>query len=266
MKRIAIIPVFIAAVLFSAQARAGILRNNTVWTGTVKVSGRLLVKRGVTLKIDPGTVVKFVPAKQDDTGLAQCGMLVRGTIIADGLPGARIRFTSAAQRPRPGDWGEIQIIKSKGSSFTDCDFRYGGWGLHIHHTKIKISDCTFMRNSFGGIRGKGGKVEIAGCVLKGMQIGMRYWKGAPYIHNSDIMDDGTGIFWRQGCEGSKIKYNNFQGNRDYDIKLGEGQSGDIDARLNWWGDERPKLYDRHRESYIGRVVTEPALSARVKIN
>ncbi len=265
MKKIAIIAAVVAAVLFSARVRAGTLEANAVWTGTVKVSGRLLVKPGVTLKIEPGTVVKFVPAKPDDTGLAQCGMLILGTIIADGRPGARIRFTSAAQRPRPGDWGEIQIIRSKGSSFTDCDFRFGGWGLHMHHTKIKISGCTFMRNRFGGIRGKGGRVEIAGCILKGMHIGIRYLSGGPYIHNSDITDDRTGIFWRQGCN-PRIKYNNFQGNRDYDIKLGELQSGNIDARLNWWGDGRPKLYDRHRESYIGRVITKPALSARAKIN
>ncbi len=266
MKRIAIVPVIIASFFFYAQARAATLGTDTVWAGTVKVSGRLFVKQGVTLKIEPGTVVKFVPAKPDDTGLAQCGMLILGTIIADGHPGARIRFTSAAQKPRPGDWGEIQIIRSKGSSFKYCDFRYGGWGLHIHHTKIKVSDCTFTRNRFGGIRGKGGKVEIADCMLTGMNIGIRYWKGAPYIHNSDITDDRTGIFWRQGCEGARIKYNNFQGNRDYDIKLGEGQAGDIDASLNWWGDGRAKLFDRHRESYIGKVITEPALSARVKIN
>ncbi|MHB8173629.1 MAG: right-handed parallel beta-helix repeat-containing protein [Nitrospirota bacterium] len=266
MKKLAIIPAVIAVAFFSAHARAGTLRNNTVWTGTVKVSGRLVVRRGVTLKIEPGTVVKFTPAKLDDTGLAECGMLVKGTIIADGSPGARINFTSGAAVPKPGDWGEIQLISSKGSSFRDCDFSYGGWGLHIHHTRIKIADCTFMHNSFGGVRGKGGKVEIADCILKGMQIGIRYWKGAPFIHNSEISDNRTGIFWRQGCEGASIKYNNFQGNKDYDIKLGEGQTKDIDARMNWWGGGNPKVYDRHRENYIGSVITKPALADKVKIN
>lgn len=260
---------FLSAALFlllipvSVQAHS--LKKDARWSGYVKVEGQLEVEPGVKLTIEPGTTVRFMPAKLDEEGLAECGLVVKGTIVADGLPGKRIRFTSGADRPKPGDWGEIKLMASKGSSFKDCDFRYGGWGLHVHHTKIKIDGCTFTRNSYGGLRGKGGKVELTGCTMKGMELGIRYWQGAPSIRRSEITGNKTGIFFREECEGSTISDNNIYGNSDYDIKLGEAQKGDIDARNNWWGGGSPKVYDRRRESYIGRVLTEPALKDKVNI-
>lgn len=253
-----------AILLLPTFAHAQSLTKDARWSGDVKVQGQLIVEPGVKLTIEPGTTVRFMPGKLDEEGLAESGLVVKGTIVANGRPGARILFTSGSESPKPGDWGEIKLLASPGSSFKDCDFRYGGWGLHVHHTQIKIEGCTFERNSYGGVRGKGGKVELTGCTMKGMELGVRYWQGAPSIHHNEITGNETGIFFREECEGSNISNNNIYGNSDYDIKLGEAQKGDIDARNNWWGGGSPKVYDRRREGYIGKVLTEPALKDKVR--
>jgi hypothetical protein len=60
-----------------------------------------------------------------------------------------------------------------------------------------------------------------------------------------------------------VRNNNFIGNLDYHIKLGELQAADVDARFNYWGESDPerreeKLFDRKDASYLGRVIHEPA--------
>ena len=260
-----------ASLLIAAQAaEAGSLAKDATWSGTVKVEGQLVVEKGATLTLKPGTRVEFVPGKMDEEGLADSGLVVKGAIAAKGLPGSRITFTSGAVRKRPGDWGEVKLLSSEGSAFDNCDFMFGGWGLHVHDSTLTISGCTFTNELYGGIRGIGGEVEITGCTITGLEVGIRFWKGAPSIHHNNITRNGTGIFCRQGMGGAAICMNNIYSNSEYDIKLGDLQKDDVDARRNWWGTTdinriRGRIYDREREGYIGRVVIEPVLNGEVKI-
>jgi nitrous oxidase accessory protein NosD len=259
-----------ALILQPHAADAHALAKDAVWSGTVKVEGQLVVEKGVTLTVMPGARVLFLPGKLDEEGLAQSGLLVRGRVVARGGQKARITFTSGAAKPSPGDWGEIKLIESTGSEFTGCDFSFGGWGLHVHDSKLSISKCTFINNSYGGVRGVGGDVEVAGCTFRGMDIGIRYWKGAPSIHHNTITGNRTGIFLRQDTGSASIYFNNIYGNSEYDMKLGDAHKDDVDARRNWWGTRevsyiRKKIYDKDRDGYVGRVNIEPVLDRRVEL-
>jgi hypothetical protein len=84
------------------------------------------------------------------------------------------------------------------------------------------------------------------------------------------MRNKTGIFLRQEAEGVTIKFNNIYANTEYNIKLGDGQTEDVDASRNWWGTNdapyiRRKIYDKEREGYIGRVIIEPVLPQKVAL-
>ena len=260
-----------ASLLIAAQAaEAGSLAKDATWSGTVKVEGQLVVEKGATLTLKPGTRVEFVPGKMDEEGLADSGLVVKGAIVAKGLPGSRITFTSGAVRKRPGDWGEVKLLSSEGSAFDNCDFMFGGWGLHVHDSTLTISGCTFTNELYGGIRGIGGEVEITGCTITGLEVGIRYWKGAPSIHHNTITGNRTGIFLRQDTGSASIYFNNIYGNSEYDMKLGDSHKDDVDARRNWWGTRevsyiRKKIYDKDRDGYIGRVNIEPVLDRRVEL-
>jgi hypothetical protein len=270
MRFIPTVALAVLTLVFASPAMAQSMAKSARWSGTVKVEGQLVVEKGVTLTIEPGTNVVFLPGKLDEEGLAESGLLVKGTIIAKGTPGKRILFTSGAKHPAPGDWGEVKLLNSTGSAFGSCDFRFGGWGLHLHDSDIKVEGCTFSDNSYGGMRGQGGSVEITGCTLSGMEVGIRYWKSSPSIHHNTIMRNKTGIFLRQDAEGAMISFNNIFANTEYDIKLGDGQTKDVDASRNWWGTKetsyiRRKIYDKSREDYIGNVIIEPVLPQRVAL-
>ena len=261
-----------AAVLLVAShaAYAKSLTKDEVWSGKVKVEGQIVVEKGATLTIEPGTKVQFLPGKLDEEGLSDSGLVVKGAIVAKGRPDSRITFTSGAAAGKPGDWGEVKLIASDGSAIEYCDFNYGGWGLHVHDSKLTISHCTFTNNLYGGIRGIGGEVEIAFCAIRGLEVGIRYWKGAPSIHHNNTTGNGTGIFCRQDMGGAVICLNNIYWNTEYDIKLGDMQKEDVNAQRNWWGTTdiariRNRIYDKSREGYIGRVLIEPVLQKEVSI-
>ena len=228
-------PAALILLFYPATAWPLTVDKDTAWSGTVDVEGQVTVEKSATLTIAPGTVVRFARGGADAEGLADTGLLVKGAVVADGRPGARIIFTSAVKSPAPGDWGEVKVFKSTGSSFTDCDFSFGGWGLHVHESDLKVTGCTFTNNSFGGLRGKAGHVEVEGSTFKGMDIGIRYWRGSPHIHKNTFTENTTGIFLRQDCDGARVNFNNIYGNLEYDVKLGDGQKRDVDFRNNWWG-------------------------------
>lgn len=246
------------------------ITGDAAWSGVVVVDGLVEVAEGATLTIAPGTRVLFRKGSKDAEGLAGTGIIVKGNMVAEGGPGCRIMFTSAEDGPAPGDWGEIKIFNSAGSRFTGCDFSCGGWGLHVHDSVVTVKDCTFAGNEFGGLRGKGGTVEVTGSSFTGLDIGIRYWQGAPYIHHNVITGNETGIFCRQECEGARIVYNNIYANREYDLKMGDGHASDLDAANNWWGTTdvsaiRDRIFDHSREEYIGNAQIEPVLEREVEL-
>lgn len=111
----------------------GSLEQDTIWSNDdVHVVVNTIVSRGVTLTIEPGTVVKF---RHSGTSLG-----VNGTLIAEGTPSQKIYFTSinddsvggdtngdgSATSPAPGDWTSISVRGNERASFKYADIRYGG--------------------------------------------------------------------------------------------------------------------------------------------
>src|SRR5512143_1759227 len=138
MRHLITVALIMVSVMLAHPAAAHSLTKSARWSGSVKVEGQRVVEKGVTLTIEPGTKVVLLPGKLDEQGLAESGLLVKGAIIAKGATGKRVLFTSGSERPAPGDWGEIKLFGSEGSVFYDCDFRFGGWGLHLHDSDIKV--------------------------------------------------------------------------------------------------------------------------------
>ena len=109
----------------SVQWYSGTLTTNTHWTaGNVyAIDFNLIIPQGITLTIDPGTVVK---------ALAGSAIIVQsgGTLIATGNPGSQVVFTTfddssvggntdfnqGVTLPLPGEWDGISV--NSGGTFT----------------------------------------------------------------------------------------------------------------------------------------------------
>jgi|GEM_PF-1081338 len=149
----------------------GTMSENTIWDANhvYVVTSDLTIPSGVTLTIDPGTVVKFaaVTASNDYRRL----LTVDGVLYAVGTSNDPIVFTSSfddghggdsngdgsATSPASNNWGYVRI-NSPGSMLRYCEFWYGGirrvqynydpYMLWINQVNPapEVRDCSFQNS------------------------------------------------------------------------------------------------------------------------
>ncbi|MCK4840122.1 MAG: right-handed parallel beta-helix repeat-containing protein, partial [Desulfobulbaceae bacterium] len=206
-----------------------------------------------TLTVRPGVTSEF--------STEESGLLVYGALKAAGKEDERIVFTSTA-KAGPSDWLGIQLERAVGTVVANCDFSYADYGLHIHFVPMEISGCRFTNNDLG-IRFRSGPIKLSRSLFSQNRIGIRAFRGNMDIFENEISYNEIGVFIREGGKGVKIYRNNFFNNERYNLRLGDFNKDDVDARHNWWGSKRPQdmIFDGHQESYIGIARFEPFLLA-----
>ena len=232
------------------------VESEVIWRGTIAIHGQLTgEKSGIEIK--PGTTVLF----DKGSGIHLDG----GFLKAFGTSEKGILF-SALHPEGPKSWGEISVEQLIGGGFSNCDFEYATWGLHVHFSPINITRCRFRQND-GGIRFRSGPVQISKSLFQHNRIGIRAYLAKAEIFDNEFSVNEIGIFVREKGSGLKIYHNNMFANDRYNLRLGDFNQEDVDARHNWWGDKTvlETVFDGRRESYIGNVVFEPVLPAPRKI-
>ncbi len=99
------------------------------------------------------------------------------------------------------------------------------------------------------------------------KYGIRAFWGNALIKENTILNNYIGIFIREGGGGLTIRRNNIHLNANYNVRVGDFNVEDIDARENWWGngDASETIFDGMDEPEIGRVLYEPYFDKPVKI-
>ncbi|MEN8135327.1 MAG: right-handed parallel beta-helix repeat-containing protein [Thermodesulfobacteriota bacterium] len=234
------------------------ITSDTIWAGAIRVDELLTINKGTTLTVRPGVISEF--------STEESGLLVYGTLKAAGKKDARIFFTSTA-KAGSSDWLGIQLERATGSVMANCDFSYADYGLHIHFVPMEISGCRFINNDLG-IRFRSGPIKLSRSLFSQNRIGIRAMRGNMDIFENEISNNEIGVFVREGGKGLKIYRNNFSNNERYNLRLGDFNKDDVDARHNWWGTDQPQemIFDGHQESYIGIARFEPFLHAPLELN
>nr|MBF0222379.1 right-handed parallel beta-helix repeat-containing protein [Desulfobulbaceae bacterium] len=227
------------------------------WYGTVRVLDRVTVPLDVTLSVMAGSVVEFGDS---------VGMDVYGAIQGKGLVDKRISFTSIAKKGA-NDWDEISLDRALGSFFENCDFSYATWGVHSHYTNLIVNQCQFVSND-GGMRFRSGPVTIKNSVFQKNRIGMRAYLAFGDISHNIVTNNEMGIYIREKGDGLTISQNNIYANDRYNMRLGDFNKSDVDARNNWWGgiSVLDTVFDRNREPYIGNVLFDPVLEQPITLD
>jgi len=155
MKRVCIAILATLILAFAQVPISGDITSNSIWTADqdYRLVGQTFVKAGVTLTIEPGTVIKADP--DDGTGIAPALVIERGAkIIANGTADAPITFTSSlpeSELPQRGTWGGLIILgnapTNKGESFIEglVGVPYGG-----HDPDDDSGILRYVRVWYGG--------------------------------------------------------------------------------------------------------------------
>ncbi len=157
----------------------GSITTPTTWkAGNVYVVKNTLPIKSV-LTIEPGVIVKFSGSNVNGNFDVQAG----GRVVANGTATKRIVFTSInddrycgdTNNDGPsvgskGDWNCIELDGGTNSSFTYCDFFFGGgyngYVVHvgINSTEFTFDNCTFAHtknttSDYGTFNGGGNMVD-----------------------------------------------------------------------------------------------------------
>jgi len=137
-----------------------------VWSGIVSIAGDVVVPADITLKIEPGTVVRFISnfdAAASGNDPAKAELIVYGQLELKGKPGEpSVIFQSDAYKPMHGDWGGITFMSkntaSKGSEpkgiitrdMKNCIVRHAVCGIFIdENQKLELKQCKLEQNTTG---------------------------------------------------------------------------------------------------------------------
>lgn len=222
--------------------------SDTGWRGDILIEKSIDVASGTDLVIAPKTRVFF----SKGTGLA-----VKGKILARGERDGRIAFLSRRDADEV-QWDEILLDHAVGSSFSYCSFEDATWALHSHFTDLKVEDCSFLKNS-GGIRFTSGPVEVRRSLFSGNDIGIRAFRGNALFNENIITGNRVGIFVREKGGGLTIRRNNIFANSEFNMRIGDFNDEDVNAKDNWWGEGGPAdtIFDGRIDPGIGIVIFEP---------
>ncbi len=202
--------------------KSGSITRDETWSGIIHVTGDIWVDDDATLTIMPGTTVLMAAGRDDQNRgsamvmdesdrethgpisteeYAKSHIEINGRIIAVGIPGEMIVFTSDSSNPDFADWSSIEL--RPGSRMEYCIVEYAGragvgiWSNIPKDDSVLISNCVVRHIFMGGIA-LGGTTcarvisnEISDCGCEG--IAVCPGGGAPYIAHNTVKNSTVGI-------------------------------------------------------------------------
>ncbi len=266
-----LIPVLLAAVLAvavplpaAADGEMAVVDRDTVWEGRMVFDRTVVVRKGATLTLRPGTRVEFLRKDGDGDDIGDAALRVEGRLVAVGTREEPIVFTSGEEEPRPADWRFVIIEFSRDSILTHCRISYAYSGLQVHYSTVRVAHCVFS-NNVDGFRFSTANVVVENCLMEGNVNGVRYEerRSRTTIRKNVIRGNQVGVFCVVESEGStELTENNIYGNSRYNFKMGFLQKGDVEVPGNWWGTDDPgavgeSIFDGRDEPGLGKVGYEP---------
>ncbi len=247
------------------------IQHDETWSGEIRLIGQNVVKRGCTLTILPGTIIKFPWIDEDKNNIGDGELTIEGRIIAKGTKDKPIVFTSAQPKPKMKDWTFVQIAMSRNSIVEYCKFEYAFTGLQVHYSTGTIKDNLF-KNNFEGMRFSTTDVLIEHNDFIDNDFGIRCEAlgSRTTIRNNLFRGNGQTFFpVRNTWNTVKIYDNNILDSREYAVNFGLSQKQDIDFTNNWWGTADASaiealIYDKSKDDTLGKADFIPFLKEPVK--
>jgi TonB family protein len=269
------------ALLYSQVQRISgqTISGNVNWRGTIIISGDVIIAQKSRLVIEPGTKVLFEPNRDETKGGAdktRSEIIVKGTLLARGIPGRKVTFSSNSASPRMGDWYGMEILHIKSGTLLEfCVIEYAHNGLKIKNSKILINNCEIRYNYDAGIRTEvKASPEINNCIIsENGYAGLICELGSkPILKDNLISLNNIGVVvfsLSQPNLGNMAPGDNFNPGRNSifnneEFNLYNHSNKKIIAENNHWGDENrssiaEKVYDGTDNSKFGLVDFMPIL-------
>lgn len=161
-----------------------------VLRGTVLVRGSLVVLPQATLRIEPGTVVRFTTAD----GSAQLPrIVVQGRIVATGTAQQPIVLGPAFNEPAAGDWGGVVLLNSeKKNSLDHCRIEGAQTALEAHFSRVSGRGLVILRSQTG-VALFDSEAVVQGSAVSRCDTGYRLSDSDLDLKESTIRENRVGV-------------------------------------------------------------------------
>lgn len=172
--------------------KAGTLERSEVWSDVINVTGDVIVPNGITLTIEPGTIIKFKHYRGYRELWKMTGLyVIGGTLRAVGTPEKQIWFTSDAEDPINGDWRGITLENTKNSEFKYAIVEFGEMGIEQFDSEVVVSHSIIRWNNAEGLYAERSKPIFSYNTLYGNgyhEIALEQYNDVQILYN--IFRDG----------------------------------------------------------------------------
>lgn len=214
----------------------GIMYKNQIWSGEILVTEQVVVPYFVTLKIEPGTKVKFMHYRGYKEPGKKVGLdIYHGTLKAIGTKDKQIWFTSDASFPINGDWLGIYITNSYKSKLDHVIVEFGEMGIMQFDSSVPVTNSIVRWVNAEGLYAERSHPIFINNTLYGNgyhEIALEQYNKDVIIKNNIFRDGHVALHHEMSS--SDIEGNYFKNYPDFAISA--GMNSDIIVKGNKFED------------------------------
>lgn len=219
-----------------------VLTEDVTWRGSILVRGFVVVAPHATLRIDPGTVVRFAASAAQQLP----NLVIQGRLQATGTSEKPVVLTSDRSRPQRASWGGIVLLSTEKRNLLEhCRIEYAETGIDVRFSTVTLKSVSIVQAQTA-LLSHDGIVQMTGSTVSDSETGIEIYdsefegrdttisscqrgcllsRSAVVLASSKIMNNQLTGLETDDCR-IKITGGEFSGNvYGARIKGGEGQIG-----------------------------------------
>ena len=145
-----------------------VLTEDVTWHGSILVKGFVVIAPQATLRIEPGTIVRFSSAAVQ----LLPNLVVQGRIHAAGTAERPIILTSDLSKPVRGSWGGIVLLSTeKRNIFENCRVEYAETGIDVRFSSVSLKAVSIVQSQ-SALLSHDGVVQLNGGMISDSETGI----------------------------------------------------------------------------------------------
>jgi hypothetical protein len=148
-----------------------VLTEDVTWRGSVLVRGFVVVAPQATLRIEPGTVVRF---KASVSGQLP-NLVVQGRLNATGTLERPIVLTSDRSGPQPKFWGGVVFLSTEKRNLLErCRIEYADTGIDVRYSTVALKEVSLVQ-ARTALLSHDGVVRMTGGTVSDSETGIEMY-------------------------------------------------------------------------------------------
>lgn len=198
------------------------LTKSEIWSGNILLKGDIVVPSGITLTINPGTIINISTGTPIYDGGFQTGktdFYILGNLIINGNVQNIVQLKSVAITPTSNDWGGI-FMNGNQLNASYCYISDSYYGVFYFSSAMKIQNCLFNNMSQAIV--DVGSLQPTLSYNSFVNVDYGYWLFETNRNGKLDYSEFKNNFYDVAVDYSKnssisINYSNFSGNKSYNL-------------------------------------------------